>query len=104
MKITYADACDDGSREVVLPVKFEPPRPVTTARAALPPGATEADATVFLQAIIDTDGAFTRAVYIGGPDSLLVPALTALGQWRATPLLVNGAPVVTPMVVPMTFR
>jgi hypothetical protein len=104
VKITYLEPCDDGSREALLSAKFEPPRPVATTRAALPAGIVEADPVVVFQAIIDMDGTFAHAASIGGPPSLLIPALEVLGQWRAAPLLVNGAPVVSPIVIPVVFR
>jgi hypothetical protein len=103
VKITYPEACE-AAREAILPVTFEPPRLVTSARAVVPPGVAEADSVVYFQAIIDTDGAFTRALLLGGPETLVIPALEALSHWRATPLLVNGAPVVTPMVVQIAVQ
>jgi hypothetical protein len=59
---------------------------------------------VYFQAIIDTDGRFERAVYVGGPESLTMAARETIRQWRAQPVRVNNAPVVSPIILQATFR
>ena len=70
IQITYAEACD-GSSSVTLPVRAEPARLVQSSLATMPPGTIEADPTIYLQAIVDTEGRFARPEYFGGPRSLL---------------------------------
>jgi hypothetical protein len=70
----------------------------------MPAGVTEADPTIYLQAIIDVDGRFVRPVYVGGPQALLPAALESVEGWRAQPLRVNGVPTVNPIVLQVTFR
>jgi hypothetical protein len=105
VKITYAEAeCEGGAKEAVLPVKYEKARLVTSVPPVAPAGITEADPTVYFQAIIDTEGRFERAVYLGGPESLTAAARETIRQWRAQPVRVNDAPVVSPIVLQVTFR
>jgi len=104
IQITYVEACDGGPAAVTLPVTIEPAKLTQSSLATLPPGIVEADPTVYLQAVIDPEGRFARPEYLGGPNSLLPTALETIGQWRATPLRVNGTPSIFPVVLQVIFR
>jgi hypothetical protein len=103
VRLTYDGECVGESR-VTLLVTPEPPRLEESPPPALPPGVDEAEPTIYLQAIIGPDGRFGQALHLGGPPSLWQPALDAIATWRARPLRVNGAPVVSPVVLQVTFR
>jgi hypothetical protein len=105
VKITYAEAeCEGGAKEALLPVKYDQARLVASVPPVRPAGIAEADPVVYLQAIIDTDGRFERPVYVGGPESLTMAAQETIRQWRAQPVRVNTAPVVSPIVLQVAFR
>jgi hypothetical protein len=101
--ITYAEPCEGNSPTVVLPFNVEPPRLQATP-AAMPPGISEPDPTVYLQVILDTEGRFARPHHIGGPKSLVPTAIETIGTWRAEPVRLNGKPVINPMVLQVIFR
>jgi hypothetical protein len=58
---------------------------------------------VAVQAVIDHTGTFRETRPLGGPASLVQAALDAIGQWRATPAMANGAPLTTPVVLMVRF-
>jgi hypothetical protein len=101
--ITYAEPCEGDSPTVVLPFKVEPPRILATP-AAMPPGISEPDPTVYLQVILDTEGRFVRPLHIGGPKSLVPTAIDTIGTWRAEPVRLNGKPLINPMMLQVIFR
>jgi hypothetical protein len=104
IRITYsASDCPDASRELVLPVTYTAPRPRAFPQPPLPPGTTEPDPTVFVQAIVDTTGRFDGLTAIAGPASLRAAAVDAVRQWTVEPALMNGAPVVTYTTLRVTF-
>jgi len=103
VRIGYDGDCD-GEASVTLPVTAEPPRFGANAQPALPPGIDEAEPVVYLQAILGPEGRFGRPLYLGGPPTLVPAALEAVGAWRAQPLRVNGAPIVSPVVLQVVFR
>jgi hypothetical protein len=103
-KITYAEGCDGSPADVVLSFRAEPPRLIEMVPAVLPPGTSEAEPVVYVQVIVDQEGRIARPQYLGGPRSLYPAALDALTKWRAQPIRVNGAPVVTPNVVQVLFN
>jgi hypothetical protein len=70
----------------------------------LPPGTSEAEPVVYVQVIVDQEGRIARPQYLGGPRSLYPAALDTLAKWRAQPIRVNGAPVVTPNVLQVPFN
>jgi outer membrane biosynthesis protein TonB len=76
-------------------VKWEQP--------ALPAGQAPTDRPVRLQALIDTDGRAQQVVYVGGPAALKDAAIAAVRRWEAQPARVNGAPVVTPVMLQVKF-
>jgi hypothetical protein len=104
IRITYAQPCAGPAQTVLLPLTLEPARLITGATAHMPPGSSEADPTVYAQPVIDMEGRFQRAIAIGGPASLVPTALESLEQWRARPARVNGAPVVSPIVLQLPLR
>ena len=104
IRITYAPPCEGPAQTVLLPLTMDPARLITAATAHMPPGNAEPDPTVYAQAVIDLEGRFKRAVALGGPASLIPVALESLEQWRARPAQVNGAPVVSPIVLQILFR
>jgi len=104
IRITYATPCAGPAQTVLLPLTVEPAKLITSAIAHMPPGSSEPDPTVYAQAVIDMEGRFKQVVVIGGPASLAPAALESLEQWRARPAQVNGAPVVSPIVLQILFR
>jgi hypothetical protein len=94
VRVTYGkvpDSCPaDMKKEYLLPIVFQEAKPLTTPSPPLPAGNTEVDPAVFVQAVIDVDGAFQRPIYMAGPDSLREAALAAVKGWRATPTRMNG--------------
>ena len=103
-KITYAEGCDGSPAEAMLSFRAEPPRLIEMVPGVLPPGTSEAEPVVYVQILVDHEGRIARPQYLGGPRSLYPAALDALTKWRAQPIRVNGAPVVTPNVLQVTFR
>ena len=103
--ITYAEACDGQPAQATLPFRLEPPaleRPPVAGVA--PPDADPAESVIYLQVVLDTEGRFSRPLYLGGPRALMPAALDALSQWQARPIRVNGVPIVNPMVVQVPLR
>ena len=103
-KITYAEGCDGSPAEATLTFRAEPPRLIEMVPGVLPPGTSEAEPVVYVQVIVDQEGRVARPQYLGGPRSLYPAALDALTKWRAQPIRVNGAPVVTPNVLQVIFN
>jgi hypothetical protein len=108
VRITYSEApasCGGSvPKELLLGVRVEPSRLVESPIPALPTGSTEPDPTVFLQALIDTEGAVSRLLFISGPESLRDAAMAIARKWRATPARMNGEPVVTATMLAVTFK
>ena len=100
LRITYPEPCGD----VVLPFKYENGRPLNAPAAALPAGQPPTDRVVRVQAVIDLDGAVRQPVYVGGPPPLTEAAIAAVRTWTAEPVRLNGAPIVTPVVLVVKFR
>ena len=90
-------------KEYRLPIRIDESRPVTTPLPALPPGNSEADPSVFVQAVIDLDGVFQRPIYMAGPDSLREAAIAAVKTWRAIPSRMNGEPMAQFVIVRVEF-
>ena len=101
VRIAYPDAA---CREVVLPFKYSSGRTINTPAAALPKGQPPTDRPVRLQAVIDLDGTIQHPVYTGGPAALAEAALAAVRDWAAEPVRLNGAPMPTPVILPVRFR
>ena len=103
VRITYAEACEASPAEVMVPVRIEPPRLISSVTGTIPNDIAESD-PVYLQTIIDIDGQFVRPAYLGGPKALLPTALETIAQWRASPVRINGTPTTTAMIVQVLFR
>jgi hypothetical protein len=103
-RITYAEGCNGSPAEAMLSFRAEPPRLIEMVPGVRPPGIVEAEPVVYVQVILDQEGRIARPQYLGGPRSLYPAALDALTKWRTQPVRVNGAPVVTPNVLQVTFR
>jgi hypothetical protein len=97
------EACADLPKEYRLAVRIDVAKPVSTPQPPLPAGNTEADPAVFVQAVIDMDGAFQRPIYIAGPESLREAAIAAVKTWKATPARMNGEPVVQAVSLRVDF-
>jgi hypothetical protein len=103
IKYNVPDACPDLQKEYRLAVVIQEAKPLTTTAPQLPSGNSEADPAVFVQAVIDLDGAFQRPLYMAGPDSLREAALAAVKAWRATPARMNGEPVAQVVTLRVEF-
>ena len=103
IKITYPDGACGPSNDIVLPVKITNGRQVRWPQPALPAGQPPTDRPIRLQALIDMDGRAQRIVYIGGPSALKEAAMDAVRAWEAEPARLNGAPVVTPVMLQVKF-
>jgi hypothetical protein len=101
VRIAYPDAT---CSSVVLPFKYANGRALNAPPATLPQGHAATDRLVRLQAVIDLDGAIQHPVYSGGPATLAEAALAAVRGWTAEPVRLNGAPMPTPVVLPVKFR
>lgn len=103
IKITYPDGSCGPSNDVVLPVKITNGKPVKWPQPALPAGQAPTDRPIRLQALIDMEGRAQKVVYIGGPSALKDAAMDAVRTWEAEPARLNGAPVVTPVMLQVKF-
>jgi len=83
----------------------KPPQRVSYVRPEYPPVALAARVTgsVFIEAIIGTDGLVRDARVIRSVPLLNEAALRAVRQWRYSPTLLNGIPVEVIMTVTVTF-
>jgi hypothetical protein len=106
LRITYpkSETCADLPTEIVVPLRVEASRMVTSGQSALPKGLVEPDPSVFLQALVDVDGTFKQASYIAGPQTLTAAAIDALATWQATPARLNGEPVVSSATLRVPFK
>jgi hypothetical protein len=106
LRITYpkSDTCADLPTEIIVPLRVEASRMVTSDQPALPKGIVDPDPSVFLQALLDVDGTFKQATYIAGPQTLTAAAIEALAAWKATPARLNGEPVVSSATLRVAFR
>ena len=59
--------------------------------------------TVYLRAIIGTDGTVRQLVVISGNPILANPALQAVRQWRYQPTRLNGEPVEVETFITVNF-
>ena len=100
LRVTYPEPCG----EVVLPFTYTNGRAGTLPTPPLPAGQPPTARPVRLQALLDLDGAVRKPVYAGGPERLADAAVAALGNWSAEPIRLNGAPLPTPILVPVRFR
>jgi hypothetical protein len=104
IRIAYPDGGCGSANEAILAMKYTNARPLKTTPPALPAGWSGAEHPVVrLQALIDLDGASQAIVYIGGPASLVEPAIGAVRGWTAEPARLNGSPVVTPVTLQVRF-
>ncbi len=104
IRITYAESCEGAASDVVLQIKAEPARILSSRPATIPPGITEQDPTVYLQVILDTKGEFMNPLHIGGPKSLLPAAIESIQQWRVEPFRLNGTPNISPTILQVIFQ
>jgi hypothetical protein len=104
VRITYADVlCDGVSKDRGLVARATPAKAVSLPPPALPAGMTSAS-PVWLQTVIDPQGRFQQAMYIGGPEVLIAPALEAIKSWRAEPARVNGTAVIFDTLLVVQFK
>lgn len=83
----------------------KPPDRIAYVKPVYPPIAVAArvSGSVFVEAIIGTDGVVRDARVIRSIPLLDEAALRAVRQWRYTPTLLNGVPVAVIMTVTVTF-
>ena len=65
---------------------------------------TRTEGTVYLEAIISTDGSIHDLRFISGPPFLVQAAMEAVSKWRYQPTLLNGEPVEVMMEVEVKFK
>lgn len=102
--IHYEDrVCEGDAREVKLPVEVTGARPARQVPIVLAPGVAPPpdNNPIRLTVIVDPAGRPQIVDYAGGPEELLDQALQAMAQWLLEPVKVNGAPVVTPLTIPV---
>ena len=78
-------------------------RGVTMPNAIFPEGVTDPGPPMLLQVLIDTDGKVQRPEYVGGALPLVEAAKASLSRWQVEPARVNGAPVVSGVVLQVRF-
>src|SRR5215831_930013 len=86
----------------------QPPKPLKTVGPQYPEAARQLDVEgpIVLQAVIGTDGsvlAVQPSNGVNNPD-LVAAAMSAVGQWRYTPTLLNGVPVEVPTTITVNFH
>jgi TonB family protein len=83
-----------------------PPRKVHHVNPKYPDDAKQKgkQGTVVVECTIDRKGNVTSAEVIFGPAELVRAAQDAVRQWRYTPTLLNGVPVLVIMTVTVNFR
>ena len=104
IRITYAESCEGAPTDVVLQIKTETPRIISSSPATIPPGISEPEPTVYLQVILDTNGEFVHPLHIGGPKSLLPTAIESIRQWKLEPFRLNGTPNISPTILQVIFQ
>jgi len=107
VRIRYGNALPscpaDLPKEYRLPIQIEEGKVVTAPMPPLPADNREPDPNVFVQAVLDTDGLFQRAIYVAGPESLREAGLAAVKDWRAIPTRMNGVAVPTVVTLRVEF-
>jgi protein TonB len=81
----------------VLVHRVEPVYPDFAARARV-------EGTVILEAVIDEEGAVQSLKVLRSVPLLDKAALTAVEQWRYSPVMLNGRPVRAILTVTVSFR
>ena len=105
VRISYADVlCDGVSKERALVARATPAKPLSLPQPSLPSDAPAGATPLWVQAIVDVDGAFQQVSYIGGPEALLSAGLEAIKGWRAEPARVNGTPVIFDTLLVVQFK
>jgi hypothetical protein len=104
VRISYQEGCDGAAADIDLALKSQPPRLVNGPPARAPLGSVGLDAALYFQALIDFEGRFLQPYALIGAKPIADVGRETLGQWRAEPGRINGAPVVTPIVVQIELR
>jgi hypothetical protein len=105
VRIAYADdLCDSTTRVRSLVARATAAKALSLPPPALPAGAAPDARPVWLQTVVDVDGLFQQASYVGGPETLLEAARAAITAWRAEPARVNGTPVIFDTLLIVQFK
>ena len=104
IRIGYPESVCGPANEATLPMKYTNGRPLNTPAPVLPDGQTNADRPVLLQVLIDVDGSVQQPSYVGGPMPLVAAAIEAVRGWTTEPAKLNGAPIVTPVMMQVRFK
>lgn len=80
---------------------IQPPRKIKDRKPEMP--GRPRSGTVFVEAVIGTDGRITRARAISDDLELEQAATTSVKGWEFTPLVVNGVPTAVIMLVTVSF-
>jgi hypothetical protein len=104
IRIGYPESACGPANEASLPMKYTNGRPVNTPAPILPDGQASADRPVLLQVLIDVDGSVQEPSYVGGPMPLVPAAIEAVRGWTTEPAKLNGAPIVTPVMMHVRFK
>jgi hypothetical protein len=104
VRVSYSETpCGNSEKTIDLRVQATQPRPRPSPPPRLPQGYAPTAASMLIQALIDTDGRVQRPSYVGGPEDLIPAAMDAVRELLAEPARINGAPIVTPTMIPLRF-
>jgi hypothetical protein len=102
--VQYSEPCA-GTKTVELPSRMERGRPLKSVPGVAPAGVAPAAGTVVrVQIIPDGNGVPQFPAYVGGPVELTDAAIAAAREWRIELPKINGAPVVQPITLGVSFR
>lgn len=104
VRLSYADpACAGEAAERRPPITYAAARLLESPMPARPADDTSNAPWVAVQAVIDHQGRFQQLHPLGGSPALVAAARAALATWTARPATANGAPLVTAVVLQVTF-
>jgi hypothetical protein len=105
VKISYAEpVCPAGVSDISLSPRLTTARPLQMPVPPRPDGVPASSGPVHFQVLIDDEGRLQRPFLLGGPPALVQAAAAALANWRAEPARLNGAPIVSAVVLQVRFK
>lgn len=103
VRLTFPAPCAGPTAERLPGLDYRAAELMSSPMPERPAGDQSDVAWVAVQAIVDHQGRFQQPHALGGPPLLVKAALAAIAQWQAQPMRVNGAPVVSAVVLRVTF-